>query len=732
MLQLSNEGQKRTASGFRPEIQGLRALAVGAVILNHVTGWPGGAFVGVDVFFVISGFLITGLLLKERQTTGRISLGRFYKRRFRRIIPATIPVLLFTVVASFCLLNAARGKQALADSIWALFFSANWHLAAIGTDYFEATGPPSPFEHFWSLAVEEQFYLVWPLLIVIIFAVVSRRVGYASRVGHRLVGSVMAVVIVVSFVYACLETISNPTWAYFSTFDRAWELGVGALLAAMSATLTLIPGGWRPILAWLGLTGIVASMFAIGPDMAFPAPWAALPVLSTAMVIAAGTGGRPRFVMPLTHPVSVWIGELSYSLYLWHLPIIIGMAAILEEGSIIYNISCLTLILAFSVTAFYVIEDPVRKSSWLLTDQFRGNKPTGRELRAPWTRGSRSFNLFFAGFLAFSCAVVLVVGRTSQQSASSNSGTELRSTTRTAVSSDGQDKNVTNAQSQRTAAIATALSAARWPTLNPSLGNLKESVGSRPCALTNESPPIGSASRIKRTCYQGDPDAEHTILVVGDSLANSYVPSVVEAVAPHGWSVASLTRSGCPAIKIEVRQVVSRLKYPNCDQQQEMLLERIGELKPDLILLTSSTLEVNSLLASDVTGRDALDEWSQALQASVTRFAKTAPVVVVQAPPRGADLNRCATRFSKPADCVTSVNAIYTAFAKTESKAVKALDSSRVRYVKTRDWFCSEDVRCPSFVEDTPVFADGGHLTVRAARQLGPVMFDALDDAMRD
>jgi hypothetical protein len=567
---------------------------------------------------------------------------------------------------------------------------------------------------------------------VIIFTVVSRRVGYASKVGHRLVGSVMAVVIFVSFVYACLETSSNRTWAYFSTLDRAWELGVGALLAAMSATLTLIPGGWRPVMAWLGLTGIVASMFAIGPDMAFPAPWAALPVLSTAMVIAAGTGGRPGFVLPLTHPVSVWVGELSYSLYLWHFPIIIGLAAILDEGSIIYSISCPILILAFSVTAFYVIEDPVRKSSWLLTDRSRGDKATGRELRGPWAKGSRSFNLLSAGFLAFSCAVVLVIGIASQQSASSNSGADFPSITRTAVPSEGQSKNVTSAQSERTAAVALALSAAKWPKLNPSLGNLKESVGSRPCALTNESPPIVSASRVRRTCYQGNSDAEHTILVVGDSLANSYVPSVVEAVASHGWSVASLTRSGCPAIKIEVRQVVSRLKYPKCDQQQELLLERMEELKPDLILLTSSTLEVNSLLASDVTGRDALDEWSQALKASVTRFAKTAPVVVVQAPPRGADLNRCATRFSKPVDCVTSVNTIYTAFAKTESKAVKALDSSRVRYVKTRDWFCSEDLRCPSFVGDTPVFADGGHLTVPAARQLGPVMFDALDDAMRD
>jgi len=711
--------RREKASAFRPEIQGLRALAVGAVILNHLTGWPGGGFVGVDIFFVISGFLITGLLVREHQTTGRVSLTGFYKRRIRRIIPATVLVLTVTVLASFCLLNAGRGRQAVVDGFWSLFVSANWHFASTGTDYFRASGPRSPFEHFWSLAVEEQFYLVWPCVIVVIFALVSR-VANPSRFGRVLLAAVMASIIITSVRYACSLSVSHATWAYFSTFARAWELGVGALLALMAATLRSIPARWRPALAWLGLAGIFASFWVIGENTPLPGPWTALPVLSAALIIAAGTGAQPRYMLPLTHPVSVWIGALSYSLYLWHFPVIVLMASMLTERSALYYVSSSALIFGLSVAAFYGVEDPVRKSSWLTGHPSR--RKARRALPASRVRAPRVIGV---GCMAVAFLVLAGIAISGEQTSSA--------TGRSAFQSPGElSDGSSSAKSERAAAIRAALAATDMPRLQPGLFNLESAVHSPPCALTHGSPPIAEVAEIKRTCIQGDPAAKNTALVIGDSTANSYLPAVLAAVEPVGWNVIGLTKSGCPAIKIDLLKVGSRLPYPDCHEHQELIPRRIEELKPDLIVVTSSPSPVRNLLVSQATGADAYRQWGQAAVASLAGFAETAPVVVLQAPPRGKDLLECVTRLSKPTDCVSTPTPNYFDFSRTEKGAVNALAASDVRYVNTQDWFCSEDIQCPAFIDRTPTFVDGGHLTVDAARSLGPLLVNSLGKSMME
>ena len=711
--------RRETGSSFRPEIQGLRALAVGAVILNHLTGWPGGGFVGVDIFFVISGFLITGLLLREHRRTGRISLGDFYRRRIRRIIPATVLVLAVTVVASFYLLNAARGRQTVVDGFWSLFFSANWRFASTGTDYFQASRPRSPLEHFWSLGVEEQFYLAWPWLIVAVFALVSG-VANPRRFGRIVLGAAMIVIVIGSFAYACFDSVTNPTWAYFSTFTRAWELGVGALLALLAASLASIPASWRPALAWLGLATIVASFWLIDEHTLFPGPWSALPVLSAALVIAAGTGAPPRYLLPLTNPVSVWVGEISYSLYLWHFPVIILMASVLPESSAAYFAVSSILILGLAVAAFYGLENPVRKSSWLAgrspAVKPRSTLPVGR-LSAP--------RLIGVGCLGVACVLFASLALSRVPSSNAAGGPVSRST--------GEPTNdSTAAKAERDRAIVGALSATTWPTLQPSLGDLENAVLRSPCALTYGSPPIAEVAEIKQTCVQGDMAAKHTVLVIGDSLANSYLPAVVAAVEPMGWNVIGLTRSGCPAIKIDMLLVNTRLPYRECDDHQALLPKRAEELDPDLIVVSSGASPARNLLASKATGAAGLREWRRAAEASLDEYAKTAPVVVLQGPPRGKDLHACATRLSDPADCASPPQPGFADFRKAEKKAVQALDGSDVRYVTTQDWFCSQELRCPAFLGSTPTFVDGAHLSVDAARALGPLLVKPLRRSMTD
>ena len=240
----------RPKAGPRRDIQGLRAFAVVAVVLDHLVDWPRGGFVGVDVFFVLSGFLITGLLLREHERTGRISFGDFYRRRVKRIVPAATIVIVATVVASWFVFTSARFGSTLGDAVYALLFAGNWRFALQSTDYFSAQ-TTSPLQQYWSLGVEEQFYLVWPLLLLAVFAVMARR-GGTARQARKVVGAVLGVVVLASFAWALYETAAVPDRAYFSTFSRTWELGVGALLAVAAPLLARLPGHVRPVLSWTG------------------------------------------------------------------------------------------------------------------------------------------------------------------------------------------------------------------------------------------------------------------------------------------------------------------------------------------------------------------------------------------------------------------------------------------------------------------------------------------------
>jgi lysophospholipase L1-like esterase len=332
--------------------------------------------------------------------------------------------------------------------------------------------------------------------------------------------------------------------------------------------------------------------------------------------------------------------------------------------------------------------------------------------------------LIGVGCLALSC--LMFVGMVVSYEQTSNATARQPATPSPGPSDDG-----TSATAERAAAISAALSATTWPELHPGLDRLSDEGATPPCATTYGSAPLPEAAEIERSCVQGDAAAPRTALVVGDSLASSYVPGVLAAVEPQGWNVIALTRSGCPAVRIDVLLVVSRQPYPDCGRHQDLLGRRIAELKPDLVVVSGSSSPVRGLLASGATGDDALSQWGRAVEATVKEFARTAPVVVLQAPPRGKDLNACATRFSTPTDCVSTPPPAYAKVDKVDKKAVAAVDDKDVRYVRTRDWFCSKDDRCPAFIGTTPTFIDGGHLTTDASRSLAPLLTQALKKSVK-
>ena len=245
----------------RGDIQGLRAVAVLLVVLGHAgVRFLHGGFVGVDVFFVLSGFLITGILLAEAREQGSISLVNFYARRARRILPAAALTLVVTELVAAFLLNFVRAREVVWDSLFSAAFAANFRFAERGTDYFAQAQPPSPLLHFWSLGVEEQFYLVWPaLLSIVLFASArSRRRRGLGRWQHGRLLFVVVVLAGASLWWSVRLTGDLPAAAYFSPFTRAWELGLGAALAVAASALVRVPPVCRLVMGWAGLLAIAA------------------------------------------------------------------------------------------------------------------------------------------------------------------------------------------------------------------------------------------------------------------------------------------------------------------------------------------------------------------------------------------------------------------------------------------------------------------------------------------
>jgi len=327
------------------EIQGLRALAATLVLIFHARFISGG-FIGVDIFYVISGFLITGLLLKELNSSGRISLKAFYLRRSKRLLPASFLVLFVTALFAWLVLPPISRGSIGRDLIATTLYISNYLFAWWQNDYQNLNATPSPFIHYWSLAVEEQFYLFWPLFIIALSNLKSRRkflIGFST-------------VTFVTFALGVWLTIVAPIWAFYSLPTRAWELSIGALIALLPALRRK-----SPLLAVIGVTALGASGLWFNESTTFPGTYALLPVLGTAALLSS-IGAWPQPLKWLaTNRISVWLGKISYPLYLWHWPVLVlPVALFARELNLRERITALiiTVVLADLTTRY--IEEPLR------------------------------------------------------------------------------------------------------------------------------------------------------------------------------------------------------------------------------------------------------------------------------------------------------------------------------------------------------------------------------------
>ncbi|HET6818552.1 MAG TPA: acyltransferase family protein [Mycobacteriales bacterium] len=350
---------------FRPEVQALRAAAVAGVVAFHL--WPTavrGGFVGVDVFFVISGFLITQQLVAEMTATGRVSLTRFWARRVRRILPAAVTVLAACVAIVVFAMPRVAWLDNLTQIRAAAAYIENWVLGANAVNYLAAENAPSLVQHYWSLSVEEQFYLAWPLLMLLATVIGRGRGGPLRR--RRALLLVLSVTTLVSFAISIWWTHHDAAMAFFATPTRAWEFGVGGLVGVVLRAPGAGSGRWRAAASWIGVVGVATAMFGISRADAFPGAIAAWPVIATAVVIAAQSSEMswsPSRMLRL-RPVQ-WLGDNSYSVYLWHWPLIIAAPWVTHAPMTWADrLAVLFASLVLAALTKRVVEDPVRRGSW--------------------------------------------------------------------------------------------------------------------------------------------------------------------------------------------------------------------------------------------------------------------------------------------------------------------------------------------------------------------------------
>jgi peptidoglycan/LPS O-acetylase OafA/YrhL len=644
--------QQRAAGGFRPDIEGLRGVAVLLVVLGHLTGWPRGGFIGVDVFFVVSGFLITGLLVSEREKTGRISLRHFYVRRVRRLLPAGVLVLAATCVAAALLLLPGRAHETVLDALWSLFFLANVHFAQLGTDYFSLTRAPSPVQHYWSLSVEEQFYLVWPFLVLSTFAIAAR-FGWGGR---RAITAVAATVVAASLAWSVVSTAGTPAAAYFSSPARAWELGAGALL------VLLAPRRVPAFVGAIGLVGLVVSVVLITPTTAVPGYALVLPVLATVALLARG----PRL---LAVPPLRYVGRISYSLYLWHWPVIVLGATAPGGTSAAGKTVLFATALALSVASYHLVEEPFRRPS--------RRRITRSSALVPAYAMSLVLVLVATWFLTLPGSArrpgFLVPGSVAVEPAAPTRPADLP------------------------AEIRAALARSHWPDgLDADLAD-----AGAPEWLHDKCLDVSDKNADR--CAYGPPTATHTTALLGDSVAVSWLPALRRAASLRTSRIHVLTRRQCANLRGQVS--------PACTAHQDWALAQVRRLRPQLVVLSAR-----------YQGAQTPQEWRDGTRRMIAELAPYAKrIVVLPPPPESGNLQACYTRLSDPQDCTVTVSDRWRTYAGAELEAA----GGAALFVDPRPWFCAQE-RCPAVVGDSPVMFDGRHLTAAYAAQIAPMLSSVL------
>ncbi len=731
----------QSAGAFRPDIEGLRAVAVLIVLFYHAKfDLLSGGLIGVDVFFVLSGFLITSLLLRELSTTGTVSLSNFWARRARRLLPASGLVLLFTLVAGRVVLDGLTQRDLAHDATAAGLFVANIRFWDVGVDYLADGLPESPLLHFWSLAVEEQFYMVWPALLLLLVA--------RARVTRDVLGLFMGAVLVASFTWGVWATYGDgrwPKWAFFMLPARAWELMAGALLALAAGRLPWLRGQAAAALAWVG-AGAVLAMSVVYRDTAtplFPGWVTIIPVLATVLIIHAGTiaaPGGPAMVLKL-RPFQ-WVGARSYAIYLWHFPLLVLAGQQWGEGRLIEGLPVGTrlAVLAASVVvaaaSYHLVENPVRFSSVLSASPARslamgawvalislGGAALLLNNPPPESAAGDAAEVTLA---TVAPSTTVLAPSTTALDPNSASTTTLPSTTTTTepapvadASKDNPPELAALVAANRSVLEAGVAVTAVPSNLNPSLGNSRNDL---PQVYDNGCI-VEVGDNQPKNCIYGDANGSVTIVLFGDSHAAQWMPAMHQVAVNNGWRLIIHVKKACPTAEIPTE------RDPNgtdCNRWRERVIEQIGQLQPELVVMSAYRYKQVGAAA----GRDPDTVWREGLDLTVAKVRPLTTNLLLlgdSATPLD-DVPSCVSgNLSNVQRCMNSrEGAVRPSRLGVERDIAAKYDAD---FIPTSDWMCT-DTACPVIVGNVLMYRDNSHITATAAVFLSPYVDAALKSVL--
>jgi peptidoglycan/LPS O-acetylase OafA/YrhL len=707
--------------GFRPDVEGLRGIAVLIVVLFHA-GLAGvvGGFIGVDVFFVISGFLITGLLLREHERTGRIAFLPFYARRARRLLPAAIVVLLATLIAALNLVAPLDRPSVGLDGAAAALSIGNIRFALASGDYFASVSSPSPFLHFWSLAVEEQFYLVWPALILL----VARGLHARRRLVLALVG-----VVATSFAANLVLTDVAANWAFYSLPTRAWELGLGGLAAVVVAAgvTARAPRILAGAAGWLGLAAIAIATLTFDPSLAYPGVAALVPAIGAAVLLAAGHRRFGPGLLLAFVPLRM-VGRISYSLYLVHWPILV-LAPFALGGPVddVGRVGLVGLSVLVATASWALVETPFRR-------------PLPRIVAPP----ARTISVGLAAIMAvvvvaagpsvrWGAAQASTIGTATDQPTDDGdtawtdeplmpAPSPIPSDESASIAPDGSvdgpgpsARPIASATPRPTLPADVAVIGALPADVRPSLANARadeERLRADGCLAFEgvTSPP---------DCVYGVRTGRFTVALVGDSHAAQWFPALDRLARHEGWRVVTFVKVACPFIAMRVSNTALKREYRECTAFNEATIDRLGAIKPDLTIVSMSRIAIHPLSASDDT--------VAAKGAAVGKMLARIPgrvAILVDTPYGGRDIPACLSEHPAHVEaCAIPRPIAFTDhLGGLETVAAKASGAARIDLTKR---ICIGDP-CAVVVNDMIVYRDIGHLTATFARSLAPALDAAI------
>lgn len=723
--------------GRRLDIQGLRGLAIVPGFIYHMTDLIPGSVILIDMFFVASGFLITGRLiyLAQTRTVGGYYL-EFYKFRVKRLFPASITAILITTAVAGLLYVQSRYDHIRADAVSALLFFANIRDAAQGTDYMHRTETTSPLLPFWSLSLEEQYYVVWPIVVLLVMTWAAKRQRQRSALTWA-----STLILVLSFAYGFWFTRAHPVAAYYDTLSRCWDFAAGSLLAvyAMRRRLSApsnadgsLPGragarlatwGARlnahaSLVSWIGTGFLIAAILFTPTDHGFPVPWAAMGAIGTVLVIYAGIDQRPRNWI-LNNRVLVWLGDLSFAIYLVHFPVIMFASSYLADRKpMLYSFDAVATV-ALALLMYYFIEEPGRRGFKATRAWFRAGKhrPVVNAVAVSATVATILFAAtprtpaLWAGTPADAPPIGAGVAPSERDDAAVPSSPAAP--TKRPTPFRFTDPHLVSPTAAVEHALTSSLALTSWPHLSNEdrIDNLSSFLGEcdavdalhPPCVAT---PPGGTTPG-------------KVALAWGDSIMLAYWPMLRDAFLARGWTLVVIARKDCEAALLPDQHTSSR----DCISYQTYA-KTLQHWRPSLVLMTTNA--PTFLTDAHFTGSGAAmiakatATYTDGMKAIVAMAQRAAARAVLLSPPPWTDETHqpgaCVVAGSSPQNCVYAPSRAWFTLNAIDRQVA---DATGATYADLLPFFCVDGM-CPSVMDGVVVHADNEHITPEEAALLAP------------